>query len=88
MTSKALRSNTLAGAFALLIVSAMPAQQGKRSLIRGNIDESQRVTVRGNVRPEVTPENDRGVRDSGAAMSGILLLHRSAENEAAFQAYA
>ena len=81
------RSNTLACAFVTLLATTLPAQQSKRSLIPGNIDEGRRVTLHGNVRPEVTPENDLGVRDSGAAMSGLLVLHRSAESQAAFEAY-
>ena len=63
------------------------AQTHKHSLIKGPIDEARMVTLRGNVRPEVTTGTDRGVRDSSAAMSGVLLLHRSSENQAAFTSY-
>lgn len=87
MTSALLRSGSLACAFIALIPAALTAQQARRSFISGNIDDRQRVTLRGNVRPEVTAENDRGVRDSGEAISGVLVLHRSVENEAAFKAY-
>ncbi len=74
-------------AFAALISASLPAQQSKRNYITGNIDDRQRVALRGNVRPEVTAENDRGLRDSAAAMTATLLLHRSAENDAAFKSY-
>ena len=87
MIPRASRPGTLACAFVALTSVTLAAQQGKRSFITGNIEESKRVTLRGNMRPEVTPENDQGVRDSGVAMSGILVLHRSAENQAAFEAY-
>ncbi len=87
MIPRASRSRTLVCSFVTFLATALAAQQSKRSFITGNIDESRRVTLRGNVRPEVTPANDLGVRDSGAAMSGILVLHRSAENQAAFEAY-
>ena len=81
------RSRILVCSFVTLLATMLAAQQSKRSLVTGNIDESRRVTLRGNVRPEVTPENDLGVRDSGAAMSGVLVLHRSPESQAAFEAY-
>ncbi len=87
MIPRASNSRILACSFVALLSTALTAQQSKRSLIPSNIDESRRVILRGNVRPEVTPENDLGVRDSGAAMSGVLVLHRSAENQAAFEAY-
>ena len=70
-----------------LLSSAVPAQSHHASLIQGRIDESRSVAVRGNVRPEVTAANDRGVREAGAAMTGVLVLHRSADNEAAFESY-
>lgn len=71
----------------LFLVAGLSAQSHKRSLITGSIDESRTVTLHGNVRPEVTRENDRGMRDSAAPMSGVLILHRSAESEAAFRSY-
>lgn len=87
MTLRALWSRTLAWAWIVLVPASLLAQQHKPSLLAGNIDESRRVTLHGNVRPEVQPENDRGVRESGAAMSGVLVLHRSAENETAFKTF-
>ena len=87
MMPRASKSSTLACSFVAFLATALAAQQSKRSLITGKIDESRRVTLRGNVRPEVTPGNDLGVRDSGAAMSGVLVLHRSTENQAVFEAY-
>ena len=87
MIPRTFRSGTLACAFVALFSTTLSAQQPKHRLITGNIEERERVILRGNVRPEVTPENDLGVRDSGAAMTGILLMHRSPENDAAFKTY-
>ena len=87
MFSAVFRTPAFACACLALLSASLPAQQTRRNFITGNINDQQTVTLRGNVRPEATAENDRGVRDSGEAMSAILVLHRSAENEAAFKAY-
>ncbi len=87
MFSAVFRTPAFACACLALLSASLPAQQTRRNFITGNINDQQTVTLRGNVRPEATAENDRGVRDSGEAMSATLVLHRSAENEAAFKAY-
>ena len=74
-------------AYVAILSATLQAQAAKRNLVTAAIDENRRVTLRGNTRPEVTAENDRGARDGGAAITGLLVLHRSTENEAAFQKY-
>src|SRR5579875_1916362 len=62
--------------------------QTHKSFLTGTIDESRTVVISGNVRPEVNAANDRGARDASAPLTGMqLVLHRSPENQAAFEAY-
>ncbi len=87
MTPGVIRSRVSAVALVLSFASQIFAQRQKPSFIAGNIDESHTIVLHGNVRPEVTDENDRGVRDSSSPLTGLLVLHRSGENEAAFKSY-
>ncbi len=65
------------------------AQTGAaRVLIVAPVDESQRVTLAGNTRPEAKAANDRGrVADSLPLQHMQLLLKRPAERESALQRY-
>ena len=75
------------GVLALLIapVSTFAAQQKP---ILGYVDESKLVTLRGNVRPEVTAANDRGsVEDSTSFHDLQLVLHRNPDAEADAELY-
>jgi len=66
-----------------------PAQIGAARLpIVAPVDESQRVTLAGNTRPEAQAANDRGrVADSLPLQHLQLLLKRPAERESALQRY-
>jgi hypothetical protein len=57
-------------------------------LIEGSIDEGQRVTLRGNTRPEaLRPEFDRGAVDDSLPLNGMPLQPKhSPEHEAAAEA--
>jgi subtilase family serine protease len=58
------------------------------SIIREPIDESRRVTLYGNTRPEAIPANDRGRVPDDFPMEHLLLqLRRSPEREAALEHY-
>ncbi len=71
-----------------LAANVCVAQAHKQSFLSGTINEAHTVKVTGNVRPEVTAENDRGPRADSAPMTGLqLVLHRSDENQAAFESY-
>ena len=87
MTRKAL----LAAVSAVTVcMAAFPshAQNNKRSLIRGSIDDSRTVTIPGNVRPEVSTANDLGARADSTPIEGLhLVLHRSPESQSAFEGY-
>jgi subtilase family serine protease len=73
----------LAGAQA--IASFSPS----RPLITENVDDARLTTLRGNTRPEARAENDRGKVAADLRMGDlILVLHRSAEQQAAADAYA
>ena len=52
------------------------------------IDENQLVTLKGNVHPAAIAKNDRGPVSASLPMQGlVLVLSRSAEQQAAFDAY-
>jgi hypothetical protein len=59
-----------------------------RTLITENIDESKRVTLQGNRRPEASAKNDRGpVADSTPMDHMLLQLRRSPEQDQALQQF-
>ena len=87
MTRKALFAAVSA---VTVCVAALPfhAQSSKRSLIKGNIDDSRMVTLAGNVRPEVSTADDLGARADSTPLENLqLVLHRSPENQASFESY-
>ena len=86
--ARSLSSSVLCAAvFALGAAGAARAQHHK-SFLTGTIDGSRTVTIAGNVRPEATAANDRGPRTASAPLDGLqLVLHRSPENQAAFEQY-
>jgi subtilase family serine protease len=74
-------------ALALSLAAIAPAQ-AQRPLITGNIDNTRRVTLAGNTRPEAIAANDQGVADAGTPLDALqLILRRSPEAEAAFTKY-
>ena len=76
--------------FSTLILAASVATWGQAvPLITQPVNESQRVVLRGNTRPEATSANDRGAVDDSFPLNGIeLLLKRSPEHEQAAAALA
>jgi len=67
---------------------AWRAQWQSRSLITDRIDESKRVTLRGNTRPEAIARNDRGRVWPGFKLEHMLLqLKRPAEAEQSLDEY-
>ncbi|MFZ0737803.1 MAG: protease pro-enzyme activation domain-containing protein [Candidatus Acidiferrales bacterium] len=69
-------------------VKAAGSWQQTRPLIRQTIDESKRVTLRGNTRPEANGWNDRGpVEGNFQLQHMLLLLKRPAETEKALETY-
>jgi subtilase family serine protease len=67
--------------------AANPAPQS-RDAITQEIDESKRVVLRGNTRPEANRRNDRGyVRDDFRLDHMLLQLKRSPEQEQALEQY-
>jgi subtilase family serine protease len=72
---------------ALALAAVAPAQTSN-PLITGPVDKLQRVTLAGNVHPQATAANDRGLLDESAPLPGLqIVLHRSPETEAAFENY-
>src|SRR5262245_8676403 len=66
-----------------LFVSFAQAQTPPQ--ITAPVDESKTVALEGNVRPEVSAQNDRGRVNDGFHLDGMqLLLKRPAAQEAAF----
>ena len=79
----ALSPLTLAVTFA-----AVAPAQTSHPLIAGPIDDAQRVTLAGNVRPEANAANDRGeVADDFSLAHMQLQLKRSPDSEAALEQY-
>ena len=73
---------------ALSSLGAALKGRNARLLITRTIDESVLVTLGGNTRPEVTPENDRGlVADDFRMEHMFLLLRRPPEQEKALQKF-
>ncbi len=76
-------SGALATGSSGLAQSSAPATE-----IAGLIDESQVVTLKGNTPPAATAENDLGPVSPSLAMTDLLLvLHRSLEQQAAFDRF-
>jgi subtilase family serine protease len=66
-----------------LAQNSTPAQQ----LVTSPVDQSNRVTLAGNIRPEANAQNDRGAVSESLALGHMLLqLKRPADREAALQA--
>ena len=62
--------------------------RGARPRIKGVVDETNRIALTGNVRPETRPDNDRGrVADTLAMEHMLLQLKRSAGQEKALQQF-
>lgn len=75
-------------ASALLCTAAMAQSSAPAVRIVSPIDESQLVALRGNVNPRANAENDRGPVSPSLPMADMtLVLSRSAEQQAAFNAY-
>jgi subtilase family serine protease len=69
------------------LLSAQPSGRPV-SMVREPINESRRVTLFGNTRPEATPSNDLGrVADNFPMEHMLLQLKRSPEREAALETY-
>jgi subtilase family serine protease len=67
---------------------AWSPQWQSRSLITERIDDSRRVTLRGNIRPEAVARNDRGWVWPGFRLEHMLLqLKRPAETEQSLDQY-
>ncbi len=84
--------HTLALSFVALAsltgISAVAQNLATKPLIVEKIDENNLVALRGNTHPAATEANDRGRVNPGLAMSGlILVLRRSPEQQAAFDAF-
>jgi len=84
----------IAGFLVILSISqatyAQTVETGRyaRAMVTQKIDESQRVILAGNTRPEVRPENDRGpVADDFPIEHILLQLKRSPEQEQALDQF-
>jgi len=79
----------LAFVFTLSLASYLQAAATpKQPLIRQELDENQRVTLKGNVRPEASAMNDRGLAADAFQMEHMLLqLQRSADKEQAVKEF-
>ena len=74
---------TAAALYALALAPRVSAQTTKR-LVTQSVDESQRVTLRGNVHPWARSEFDQGAMDDAQPVNRIyLLLNRGPEQKAA-----
>ena len=76
--------------FAFAFITSTPAfpQKAAPARILERIDENQLVTLRGNIHPAVVPKNDLGPVRSSLPMTDLLLvLSRSAEQQAAFDRF-
>ncbi|HEX4030192.1 MAG TPA: protease pro-enzyme activation domain-containing protein [Terracidiphilus sp.] len=87
---RSLSLSVLAGIlFAAACVTTVHAQQTAPDVrIAGPIDNTELVTLKGNVLPAANAKNDRGpVSDSLPMRDLVLVLSRSPEQQAAFDAY-
>jgi subtilase family serine protease len=77
----------LASAF-LCSVAALAQQVSPSSRIVASIDENRLATLEGGVSPLANAQNDRGPVNASLPMAGmVLVLNRSSEQQAAFDAY-
>jgi len=85
--NKKLQVSSVFAAMAMLFAFACaPGARGQttKRLVTQNVDESKRMTLRGNVHPFARSEFDRGAMDDGQPVNRIfLLLNRSAEQQTA-----
>ena len=77
----------LASALLFLALGSAFAQASQRDLINKTVSNAERVSLAGNVAPAALTAKDLGPRSPAAPVSGILVLQRSPENEAAFDRY-
>lgn len=71
-----------------LAIGSFSNLAAEQKALLGHIDETKLVTVRGNVRPEVTAANDRGLTDDSMQLSTLqLVLKRSPDADAAAAQY-
>src|SRR5215472_3146696 len=80
----------LASVLGASLVRAQSVEVGRHSRprITANIDEQERITLRGNTHPEARQENDRGKAKDDLPMQHLLLqLRRSPEQEKAVQKF-
>jgi hypothetical protein len=69
-------------------LASFAQQPAPQIRIAGPIDENQLVTLKGNTHPAAIAKNDRGPVSARLPMSDlVLVLSRSAEQQAAFDAY-
>jgi Pro-kumamolisin, activation domain/Bacterial Ig-like domain (group 3) len=69
-------------------LSSLAQNLASKPLIAEKVDENQLVTLRGNTPPAALAENDRGRVSPSLPMTGIILvLRRSPEEQAAFDAF-
>src|ERR1700674_4150913 len=94
MSRKSKFGSFFPSALAFLLLAAVPAnaqgQSGLQSpvLIKQNVDEEKRVTLKGNTRAEPRAENDRGAVADDFPMEHMLLhLQRPPEIEKALQQF-
>ena len=72
----------------LAYAQGMDSGQHSRALITQKVDESKRVPLAGNTRPEASAANDRGALDGDFPMEHMLLqLKRPPEKEQALQEF-
>jgi subtilase family serine protease len=72
----------------LVLFAAQANSPGPQPRIRTAVDDQARVTLRGNTRPEATPAHDLGQVEDNLTLEHVqLLLKRSAEQQAALDAY-
>jgi subtilase family serine protease len=69
-------------------LATIASAQNHNPLITGAINNSNRVILAGNTRPEAIAANDRGLVAASTPIESLqLVLHRSPANEAAFTQY-
>lgn len=85
---KKLRSLSLWALAGAVSCSLAVAQSAPAVRIVSHIDESNLVTLKGNVNPHAIAKNDRGPVSGDLQMAGLtLVLSRSADQQTAFDAF-